>query len=243
MFDAAIKALQQMFTPPFRSVLIKSMLLALVMIVLIGVGLYKGLDWLTNYGGVWAETALGPSSHTPLSWIIWIASIATAFGIVIGGIFLMPAITAFVGSFFVDEIAELVEHEYYPADPAGRALPLTLSIIEGLKTALVAILVYLIALPFILFAGLGFVILFIAAAYLLSREYFELAAMRFRPVEEAKAFRKANQTSVFTAGLLIALFVSIPIVNLATPLFGMAMMVHLHKKLSGRKPSMIEART
>ncbi len=242
MFDAAIKALQQMFTPPFRSVLIKSMLFAIVMIVLIGVGLYKGLDWLANYGSVWAESTIGPSAHTPLSWVIWIASIATAFGIVIGGVFLMPAVTAFVGSFFVDEIAELVEREYYPADPAGHPLPLARSLVEGSKTALVAILVYLIALPFIIFAGLGFLILFVAAAYLLSREYFELAAMRFRPAEEAKAFRKANQTSVFTAGLLIALFVSIPIVNLATPLFGMAMMVHLHKKLSGRKPSMIEAR-
>ena len=242
MFDAAIKALQQIFTPPFRSVLIKSMLLAIVMIVLIGVGLYKSLDWLTNYGGVWAETTLGPSSQTPLSWVIWIASIATTFGIVIGGVFLMPAVTAFVGSFFVDEIAELVEREYYPADPAGTALPLTRSMVEGSKTALVAILIYLVALPLILFAGLGFLILFIAAAYLLSREYFELAAMRFRPVDEAKAFRKANQSRVFSAGLLIAVFVSIPIVNLATPLFGMAMMVHLHKKLSGRKPSLIEAR-
>ena len=56
-------------------------------------------------------------------------------------------------------------------------------------------------------------------------------------VLEAKAFRKANQASVFSAGLLIAAFVSIPIVNLATPLFGMATMVHLHKKLSGRRPS------
>jgi uncharacterized protein involved in cysteine biosynthesis len=34
------------------------------------------------------------------------------------------------------------------------------------------------------------------------------------------------------AGLLIAAFVSIPIVNLATPLFGMALMVHVHKRLS-----------
>ena len=32
----------------------------------------------------------------------------------------------------------------------------------------------------------------------------------------------------------------IPIVNLATPLFAMAMMVHMHKRLSGG-PSMIEA--
>ena len=242
MFDAAFRALGQMFTPPFRAVLIKSMLLALVMIVVIGTGLYKLLDWFVVSGGVWAETTLGSGWHNPLSWLIWFLSITTAFGIVIGGVFLMPAVTAFVGSFFVDEIAEIVEREYYPADKPGTALPLTLSVIEGSKTALIAIGIYLVALPFIIFGGLGFVILFIAAAYLLSREYFELAAMRFRPREEAKAFRKANQSTVFTAGLFIAAFVSIPIVNLATPLFGMAMMVHLHKRLSGKRPSMIEAR-
>jgi uncharacterized protein involved in cysteine biosynthesis len=241
MFDAAFKALQQMVSPPFRSVLLKSMLLAVVMIILLGVGLYKFLDWLTVSGGLWAESALGPRSQGPLSWVIWFASIATALGIAVGGVFLMPAVTAFVGSFFVDEIADLVEREYYAADPIGQALPLPRSLFEGIKTALIAIVIYLIALPFILFAGLGFLILFIAAAWLLSREYFELAAMRFRPPAEAKAFRKENQTSVFSAGLLIAAFVSIPIVNLATPLFGMAMMVHLHKKLSGRRPSRIEA--
>ena len=242
MFDAAVKALQQMFSPPFRSVLIKSMLLAIVMVILIGVGLYKGLDWLAESGGVWAQSALGPNAQGPLTWLLWFASIATALGIVVGGIFLMPAVTAFVGSFFVDEIAELVEREHYPADPAGTPLPFFRATIEGVKATLFAIIIYLIALPFLLFAGLGLVILFFAAAYLLSREYFELAAMRFRPVAEAKAFRKANQSSVFAAGLLIALFVSIPIVNIATPLFGMAMMVHLHKTLSRRNPSMIEAR-
>jgi uncharacterized protein involved in cysteine biosynthesis len=45
---------------------------------------------------------------------------------------------------------------------------------------------------------------------------------------------------VFTAGLVIAAFVSIPIVNLATPLFGMAFMVHMHKRLSGPRPELIE---
>jgi CysZ protein len=34
--------------------------------------------------------------------------------------------------------------------------------------------------------------------------------------------------------------VSIPIVNLATPLFGMAFMVHMHKRLSGSRPELIE---
>jgi uncharacterized protein involved in cysteine biosynthesis len=45
---------------------------------------------------------------------------------------------------------------------------------------------------------------------------------------------------VFVAGLFIAAFVSIPIVNLATPLFGMAFMVHMHKRLSGPRPELIE---
>ncbi len=79
-----------------------------------------------------------------------------------------------------------------------------------------------------------------ATAWLLGREYFELAAMRFRTPEEAKLMRKQNATTVFTAGLFIAAFVSIPIINLATPLFGMAFMVHMHKRLSGPRPELIE---
>jgi CysZ protein len=242
MIDAAIKSLQQMFSPQFRSVLLKSVLLALVTVVLLGVGLHQFLSWLTASGTIWVEGQVGPTYYTPLSWIIWILSITATLGIVVGGVFLMPAVTAFVGSFFVDQIAEQVERVYYPADPIGKPVPFLRATSEGVKIALIAVLVYLVALPFVFFAGAGLFILFFAAAYLLSREYFELAAMRFRPAEEAKAFRKQHQTSVFTAGLLIAAFVSIPILNLATPLFGMALMVHMHKKLSGRKAELIEAK-
>src|SRR5436190_13104199 len=121
MFDAAIKALQQMFSPPFRSVLIKSVLLALVMIVLIGVGLHKGLTFLTQSGSSWAEGNFGPGTHGPLAVMVWIVSVATSLGIIVGGIFLMPAVTAFVGSFFVDEIAERVEQAHYASDPSGKA--------------------------------------------------------------------------------------------------------------------------
>ena len=102
-----------------------------------------------------------------------------------------------------------------------------------MKTALLAVLVYLIALPFLLFAGFGAIIFFLASAYLLGREYFELAAMRHRPVIEAKELRKMNQSTVFLAGMFIAAFVLIPIVNLATPLFAMAFMVHVHQRIMG----------
>src|SRR5258708_38636838 len=145
---------------------------------------------------------------------------AAGLGVVFGGVFLMPAITSLVASIFVDEVADHVEREHYPAERVGTALPFGLAITEGIKTALLTILVYLIALPFVFVAGAGFIAFFIAMAWLLGREYFELAAMRFRTPAEAKAMRKQNAAIVFTAGLVIAAFVSIPIVNLATPLFG-----------------------
>jgi CysZ protein len=43
---------------------------------------------------------------------------------------------------------------------------------------------------------------------------------------QAKALRRFQAMSVFVGGLFIAAFVSIPIVNLATPLFGTAFMVN-----------------
>ncbi len=134
----------------------------------------------------------------------------------------------------------IVEAEHYPAEQPGVALPLGVAIAEGIKTALLTILVYLIALPFVFFAGAGFIAFFVATAWLMGREYFELAAMRFRSPAEAKAMRKDNAGIIFIAGLVIAAFVSIPIVNLATPLFGMAFMVHMHKRLSGSRRELIE---
>src|SRR6202000_1372510 len=111
---------------------------------------------------------------------------------------------------FVDDVADIVEREHYPAERPGVALPLGIAIPEGVKTALLTILVYLIALPFVFVAGAGFIAFFIATAWLMGREYFELAAMRFRPPAEAKAMRKDNATTVFAAALVIAAFVSIP---------------------------------
>ena len=240
MFDAAFKALTQMFSPPFRRVLFKSIGLALLTIILVGIGLNRVFSWLAADGAAWAEASVG--GHTAWQVLAWVLSFAATLGVITGAIFLMPAVTAFVGSFFVDEIGEEVERMHYPAEPPGRPLPLWTAMVEGIKTALLAVLVYLCALPFLLFAGFGLVIMFVANGWLLSREYFLLAAMRYRPPAEAKTLYRAKRSIVLFAGLPIALFVSIPILNLATPLFAMAMMVHVHKRLSGQGIELIEAR-
>jgi uncharacterized protein involved in cysteine biosynthesis len=144
----------------------------------------------------------------------------------------MPAVTALVGSLFIDDIALEVERVHYPAEPVGAALPAMRAVGEGAKTALLAILVYILAVPSLLIAGLGAVVFFFATGFLLGREYFDLAAMRHLPRTEAKQLRKSNQRTVLLAGLMIAAFVSIPIINLAAPLFGTALMVHIHKRVA-----------
>jgi CysZ protein len=233
MIDAAIKALAQMFSAPFRTVLIKAIGLAVIVLVAVGIALQRLIDWLVADGAAYVEGMTG--MHTLLHVLLWILAFVSGFGVLAGAIFLMPAVTSLIASFFADEIAALVEREHYPADPPGVAIPVVHAAYEGVKTALLTLLVYLGAVPFLLLAGFGALIFFLANAWLLGREYFELAAMRFHPVPDVKALRRAHGGSVFVAGMFIAAFVSIPILNLATPLFGTAFMVHMHKRIARKR--------
>src|SRR5262249_4589084 len=157
----------------FRRVLLKSIGLALLLLVVIGIVLQRALVWLIGQGAGSVGVSVEPSWLWSI--LIWFASFATGIGIVAGAVFLMPAGIAFVGTFFVDEIAEQVEAAHYPNDPPGHALSFWRAAIEGLGTGLLAIAVYLCAAPLLLFVGFGFIIMFIANAYLLGREYFLLA--------------------------------------------------------------------
>ena len=51
---------------------------------------------------------------------------------------------------------------------------------------------------------------------------------------EAARMRREHRGTVLAAGALMAGVVLVPVVNLLTPLFGVALMVHLHKRLSRR---------
>jgi CysZ protein len=240
MLDAATRAIADMLRPPLRSVLVKSILLAVALIAVIGIVLQRVVFSLAESGATWAEQTSGFAPHSAWAAFAWLLSIMAGIGIVTGAVFLMPAVTAFVGSFFVDDVADAVERQHYPAQPPGRAVPIVTAVVEGAKFALLSLVVYVVALPFVLFAGLGVLILFLANSYLLGRNFFELAAMRFCPPWEAKALRRRNAGTVFVSGMVIALFVSIPIVNLATPVFAMAFMVHIHKRVAAKRVELME---
>ena len=63
--------------------------------------------------------------------------------------------------------------------------------------------------------------------YLISREYFELVALRRVGREDAKRIRLAHRNRLFLAGVGIAVLLAIPVVNLLAPVIATAVMVHL----------------
>src|SRR6266567_8768613 len=140
MIDAAIKALSQMFAPALRHVLLKAVGLALILITIIGILMQRVLAAWAETGANWAEQAAGVAPHAAWSALAWVLSIMAGLGIITGALFLMPAVTAFVGSFFVDEIGEAVECEHYPSEPLGRALPFFRALTEGVQFAGLALL-------------------------------------------------------------------------------------------------------
>ncbi|MCC2098852.1 MAG: sulfate transporter family protein [Hyphomicrobiales bacterium] len=219
MIQSALSALQQIFTPPFRTVLYKVLGLTIAVLTLIWFGLNGFID---KYIAV------------PWPWLTTTLQILTGVGLFAGMAFLIAPASSLIAGLFLDELAECAETASDPHGPPGTALPAGQAIILASRFALVSLLVNAIALLLLLVPGINLIAFFTANAYLLGREYFELAAMRYRPVAEAKALRERHGLYIFLCGMPVAAFLAVPILNLLTPLFATAFMVRIHKQMMRR---------
>jgi CysZ protein len=217
MLEAAVASLRQILTPPFRSVLYKSLGLTLLLLALA----WAGLDKLA--------LSVAVVDHPLLRTIL---AFATGAGLLVALAFLIGPISILVAGFFVDDLAAHVEREIYPAGRVGKPAPPLDALMMTLRFSLVSAVVNLVALLLLFVPGVNAVAFLLANAYLFGREYFALAATRFRSPAEADDLRQHNSAKIFFAGLFIAGFVMTPGLNLLTPLFGTAFMVRIHKMLS-----------
>jgi CysZ protein len=216
MLRAADLALRDILSPPFRGVLVKSLAWTIGLLV----ALWLALEWLIAH-----------FVTTPWPWLDAALNVMTGVGLLVGLGFLVAPVAALFAGFFLDDIAEAVERTHYPDDPVGRPLPFGRSIGTSLRFLGVVLLVNAIALPLVLVLGFG-VLIFLVNAYLLGREYFELVALRHHDEHSVRRLRALHSGRIFAGGLLIAVFLAIPILNLLGPLFATAFMVHLEKRIS-----------
>ena len=225
LFQAVFAAAREVFSPALRGILWKSIGLTVALLALVWMGLTRLFDYfLTNQ-------AL--SADYPI--IEGLAFFLAGAGLLIAMVYLLPAVTAIVAGYFLDDVAEVVERQDYPADRPGAALPFGKAILYGLRFAGLSLLVNLVALLLFFIPGINIGAFFVANAYLLGREYFELAAGRFWPAEDVARLRMEHRGTVLAAGAVLAGLVLVPVLNLITPIFGAAMMVHLHKRLVARR--------
>jgi CysZ protein len=226
--SAARAAASRLFSPELRSVFLKTLGLTLLALAALWFAIRGLFDWLAL---PWID-ALLPGLP---SWAGWLGAIIAGLGLALGLALLIAPVTAIIAGLFLDDVAEAVEHTDYPIDPPGRAMPALRSLVLSVRFFGVVILGNIVALLLLLVPGINIAAFFIVNGYLLGREFFEFAAVRFRPEVDARALRRKNAGTVFLAGLIIAAFLAVPLLNLLTPLFAAAMMVHLHKAVSARE--------
>jgi uncharacterized protein involved in cysteine biosynthesis len=96
---------------------------------------------------------------------------------------------------------------------------------------LLAMVLYLVFPPFapIIFWALN--------GFLLGREYFQLVAIRRVKEPEAKRLRRRFAGQIWLAGCLMAVPLTVPVVNLVVPIIGAATFTHLFHRLTGAAPA------
>lgn len=227
MFDAAMAALREIVSPPFRNVLLKSLGMTFLFLALAWVGLDKLALSYIAVNHPWLQLAL---------------TYAAGVGLFLFLAFFLGPISVLVAGLFLDDLADAVEEGLYPPGQRGRAIPASQAIMMGVKFAAVSAGVNILALFLLLVPGVNAIAFLLANAYLLGREYFLFAATRFRSLEEATALRRRYAPQLFLAGLFIAAFVMTPGLNVLTPLFGVAFMSRIHKMLSPERQARRAAR-
>ncbi|MGE0254835.1 MAG: EI24 domain-containing protein [Alphaproteobacteria bacterium] len=221
MIAAFGKALGQLPERSFRFYLLISLTGSLALLV--------GLIWLAG----WALSEL----ETGEGWLNWLVTLAGGLGATFAAWLLLPTVSTTIAGFMLSGVARAVERRHYPHLAPAREAPLIEDVWVGVRIALLTLAINLAALPFyiatIWIAGLGLVLYLAINGFLFGREYFEMAALRRMPSREATALYRRRRLTVFLAGAGIAAFALVPVLNLATPLFATAVMIHLFEGMGG----------
>lgn len=220
------KAIGQLSDPRFRRVLWLGIGLTIALLV----GAYAALLWaieaLTGEGVVLPWVG-------PANWVGDLLSWGSLGVMILMSVFLMVPVASAITSLFLDDVAHAVEDKHYPHLAPVRRQPFwdglrdTVNFLGVLIGANILALFAYALLPF-----LALPIFYALNGYLLGREYFQIAAMRRLGRDGAKELRQAHSGTIWFAGCLMAVPLSVPLINLVIPILGAATFTHLFHRLN-----------
>ncbi len=229
MISALIKGFAQLRDPVFRRVFGLSVFAAIVLFGALWVLAWFGLSWAGDALAAWGRT---PDPGSFWSWVGELIFKTAAFaGLLVVSFLLFPTVMVLVMSLLLDAVAAAVEQRHYPNLPAPRDQPLG----EGLGIALgftgASLALNILALPLYLVPLFNVFVFYLLNGYLLGREYFELVAARRLDRDKAGRMRRGHFWRILLAGMVIAILLTVPLVNLITPLVATGFMLHLFEDL------------
>ncbi|MEM6489518.1 MAG: EI24 domain-containing protein [Pseudomonadota bacterium] len=228
--DDVSRAVGQMGDPRFLGVLARALGLTVGLLVGLGALIYAALGLLPETMDLWL---LG-EVPTPVSWIRG----AAVLGLLAASSFLMIPVAAAVVGLFADRIVAAVDGRWYPDRRGAATRPLAEQLGEALRTLLVVLAINLLALVLLLVTGPLAPFLFYALnGYILGREFFESVAAHYMGVGAARALRKKHGFRVWLAGTVMAVPLTIPIMNLLIPVLGTAAFTHMVQRLRAPGPT------
>ena len=228
IFDSFFKAVAQIGDPRFRKVLLLGVGLTLALLVAAYACFLVLIQWL-----------VGPDAVVPVlgevRWLDDLLSIGSLIFMLILSVFLMIPVASAITSMFLDDVAQAVEDKHFPYLPKVKKTPFwdaakdTVNFLGVLVTAnVLALILYAIFPPAALFIFWGM------NGFLLGREYFTLVASRRLGMPEARKMRRKYSGTIWMAGILMAMPLTIPLVNLVIPILGAATFTHVFHALQRR---------
>jgi CysZ protein len=172
-----------------------------------------------------------------VEWVGALLSVGSLLIMVALSVFLMvPVASAFCG-LFLEDVAQAVEDRHYPTLPPVPRQSLGQTLIDTVNFFGLLVAVNLLAVLAYGFAGPAAPVIFWGLnGFLLGREYFQLAAMRRLGRAGARALRRHHPFQIWFAGVLMAVPLSIPLVNFLVPVLGAATFTHLFHRLWRQHP-------
>ena len=204
------RALGQLGDSRFRKVVLLGVSLSLALLIAATAGFAYLVDWVTP-DDVWLPV-LGE-----VNWLDDLLSWSALILLMVLSVFLMVPVASAITSIFLDDVADAVEEVHYPHLPPAHRVSMGDAIRDTVNFMGVLVGANLLAL--------------VLNGFLLGREYFTLAALRRHGRDEAKRLRRRHAGTIWLAGVLMAVPLSVPLLNLLIPILGAATFTHLYHVL------------
>ncbi len=212
MIDAFVKAIAQLNDSAIQKTVLASAGAALGVFILLWlvIGYLLGNTALFDIG--WLETIIDFLGGLATALLTW---------------FLFPGIVSVLIGLFLEKIARAVEARHYPELPAAQGVTTGEAVVSALRFLAILIALNVFMLLFLIIPPVFPFVFYAVNGYLLGREYFELVSLRRMEPGAARLLRKQRQGGLFFFGVLVAFLLTVPVINLLTPIVATAAMVHM----------------